>query len=474
MPYLNQCLKNSYPKLVADKEDMKQKTFIFPILVLILTVLACQSAKKTMETPAIPETPETIVTELTLATPTTLVIPTETTVPSVSTTSTEPAAPIANPPADLTVPEKYQQLFDSIKNQLDNVESSLAKIDSPVKKPVVFSAELITADSNRGEGLLAEQTLKFSQLYLDRLQAIGVTGVKISVQYPLLTPDFPNYEKYLAFFKKIAGEVRSRNMTLTVQASILFANTPFSNLTVDYSGLTFTEFLQKDRQMVETILKEMQPDYLILIGEPDTAVTLTGLKEFNDPQKINLMLDTLTESLPKGKTLIGAGAGTWSPPAIFEVIAKHPGVDFVSLHVYPMSAEILASTLQAAEIARNNQKKVIFSEAWLYKTDIPRGGDHVANSEAIFRLDTFSFWTPLDQQFIKLMTELARKTDADLVSFFWSPYLFNTLDYAPADDMLPSNQLRRLSNKAAVDALLNGQVSEIGKYLSQTITQYNQ
>jgi len=38
--------------------------------------------------------------------------------------------------------------------------------------------------------------------------------------------------------------------------------------------------------MAHLVVRELHPDYLGLITEPDTQAKLTGLKELNQPQKL--------------------------------------------------------------------------------------------------------------------------------------------------------------------------------------------
>jgi hypothetical protein len=188
--------------------------------------------------------------------------------------STTPASAAANPIPSASappVPAPYQQTYADLNNYL-NRDLALVGV-STQHYSTTFAAELIVADDNRGTALLDPQTLAATARYLDRLQSLGIKGVKSAIQYPLLTPTFPRYAEYLSFYRSVSRLIRERGMTWTIQASVLLANTPFSEFTYDFSGLTFEQFETQDWAMVQTIISELKPDYLSIIAEPETAAT---------------------------------------------------------------------------------------------------------------------------------------------------------------------------------------------------------
>ncbi|MEW5941121.1 MAG: hypothetical protein AB1750_15760 [Chloroflexota bacterium] len=371
------------------------------------------------------------------------------------------------PPA--TVPEKYQALYDYLDQTLDADLATLRADPGAGRADTIFAAELIVANGNRGEDLLRPETLPAVTLYLDRLQAMGVRGVKNPIPYPLLKPDFPRSEEYLEFYRNVAKEIRAHDMTWTVQAGILFANLPFSPVAYDFSQLTFEQYKGEDRAMVETILRELQPDYLVLMGEPDTQANLTGLREFNDPQKGVELVNYLLDGLDRGATKICAGTGSWTPPEYARLLSEKTSLDCVSIHVYPVNPQFIQNALRMAQDARANGKSVIVPESWLYKTDQPGGGEDVAATADIFKLDAYSFWTPLDRKFIQMMADFAGKADVDFLSFFWSQFFFAYVDYAPSLDDASYSEIRERSNRAASEALARGELSPLGQFYQTLI-----
>jgi len=218
---------------------------------------------------------------------------------------------IAGAPARTDVPLEYQNLYSSLKENLDDYETYLNSQCESEHHPIIFAAELLPANSNRGTELLAPRTLQSTILFLDRLHELGVQGVTIPVHYPLYTPDFPNYQGYVQFYRQVVQEIRKRDMKLDVESAVLFANTPFSTIDLSYAGLTFEKFKVERKQMIVAIIQDLQPDYLNLGAEPDTQYQLTGLKELNSPERYTEYINYVLDGLTRGNTKIGAGIGTW-------------------------------------------------------------------------------------------------------------------------------------------------------------------
>ena len=383
--------------------------------------------------------------------------------------SSEPKTTEAPAPESTSIPAKYQSLYDALDRNLD-ADLALVQPDPGAgHHDTIFGAELIVANGNRGEALLEPSTLDGVKLYLDRLYAMGVRGVKNPIPYPLLAESFPRSQEYLEFYRSVGKEIRSRGMTWTVQAGIIFTNTPFSPIDFDFSQMTYEQYKQEDRAVVETILRELQPDYLSLMGESDTQANLTGMQEFNDPQKGVEFVNYILDGLDRGSTKICAGTGSWTPAAYAQALAEQTSLDCISIHVYPVNPQFIQNALAMAEYAHANGKSVIVPESWLYKIDQPDGGDNVAATADIFKLDAFSFFAPLDQKFFEMMVDFVDKAEVDFISFFWSQFLFSYADYSPALDNGSYETIRDTSNQASYQALLKGDLSPLGEYYRMLI-----
>ena len=91
------------------------------------------------------------------------------------------------------------------------------------------------------------------------------------------------------------------------------------------------------------------------------------------------------------------------------------------------------------------------SEIWLYKAignDVLGG---VATTPNIFGRDAFSFWAPLDQKFLEVMTKFAQSKGIEYISPFWTKYLFAYLDYEThknksAGELLSTGDIESVKN----------------------------
>ncbi len=105
-----------------------------------------------------------------------------------------------------SVPQPFVALYNELETQISKLENSLPIITDKNHDPI-FAAELLTANSNRGKNLLAPNVIIGLNYELDRLEELGVDGVVISVNFPLLFPGFhedsSDQGAYLIFIKKL-------------------------------------------------------------------------------------------------------------------------------------------------------------------------------------------------------------------------------------------------------------------------------
>lgn len=366
------------------------------------------------------------------------------------------------------VPPEYAELYSVLETSLNNYDAYLASLNSEVTYPVVYGAELLPANSNRGESLLAPQTMNAVELFLDRFQQLGIQGVTVPVSYPLYTPHFPRYEEYVQFFKQVAQKVREHGMTLALESSIIFGNTPFSTLQISYDGLTFEKFKSERRYMVQAIIQDLQPDYLNLGAEPDTQYQLTGLEEFNSPQKYVEYVNYVLDGLDRGATKIGAGIGTWGKTDYVTLLATETSLDSIHVHVYPVTGDYMTKILTIADIAHKYGKSVVMDEAWLYKIANPTASS-VPTSPEIFGRDIFSFWAPLDQKFLSLMAKSAQIANIEYISPFWTTFFFAYVEYTPEIADLSYQEASSLVNQIAAANILSGTYTSTGLHYGQLI-----
>lgn len=354
-------------------------------------------------------------------------------------------------PAQAPVPPEYADLYALVESKLKTAESYLSAHWGGIKHSVVFSTELLAANSNQGEHVLREQAWPSILFNLDRIQFLGVRAVKVAVKYPILMPQFPRSAEYLALYKKLGDELRRRNIKFLVQMTPGFKPSALSSLPVEpyYANLTLERYKREKRQMAEIIIREIRPDYLTVENEPKTAQENTGLPF--TVQNFTEIVRYILDGLDRAGVLVGAGAGTWDNLAYFESLARNTSVDYIDIHIYPVNFDFLIDrTLQIAALARQYHKKLFLGEAWLYKSrDAELFGPPVAAAPGLIARDVFSFWEPLDVQFLETVWKLVHYLKIDFASFFWMRYFFGYVEYTERTKSLSPAELFQLANLEA-------------------------
>lgn len=368
----------------------------------------------------------------------------------------------------LGIPGDYRSLYSELDEKIDDFNSSTqSEWDGSSYDNLVFGAELLTANGNLGEGLLTEQAFEGNVLLIQGFKKMGVGGVKISLNYPLLTEEFPRSDEYLEFYRKVLQELRKNDMRVLIQVSPIFADPAFSSLEVDYSGLTLESYQQGKRQQLEIIISELRPDYITVSQEPSTAAGNTGLAELNSVEGFVSTVEKVIEGLNPPETLIGAGVGTWEDTEFITELSQNPNIDFIDLHIYPLDSgfrNYLEQTVEMTDIAKSHGKKVVIGELWLSKASAKEisGGGGIASSIDRFKRDAFSFWEPLDSKFLETMMDLAHYKEFEFVSPFWTKYFFAYLDYSEENDALPYSRIAIESSRAAGQNIASGDFTQTG------------
>jgi hypothetical protein len=367
-----------------------------------------------------------------------------------------PAAALAAAP----VPTEYQALYDSLSRQLDEFDRTVQPRCKAGTKPVMFAAELLSANSNIGEKLLTDANFEGAKVYLDAMQRMGITGVTISLSYPFFTPGFSNNDRYLDFYKKVIQECRARKMKVLIDNGNPFFNTPFSDVNYSLKGITLEKWRVGKRQTTETILKELRPDYLSVSNEPSTEDMLLGIRQ--TPAQYAQTVAYIINGLKQESTLLAAGTGTWSDMNYIRELVKLPELDYIDMHIYPL--KYLEGTLTAADIATSAGKKLVIGEMWLYKvrdTEITDLGQ-IATQTTMFGRDVYSFWAPLDGRFLQVMARMSECTGYEFITPFWSTCLFGYVDYDSSKN-LSYGELRQKHNREAYANMLKGGLSASGE-----------
>jgi hypothetical protein len=326
------------------------------------------------------------------------------------------------------VPAKFQRLYDELAAVLDRFESSLRSTRRG--RGVTLGGEVLPANAHRGEGLFKDPTaLKGSLLFIDRLKDLGAGGVSLSLSYPMLTDRDPNAERYWSFYEALAREIRQRGLKLHVKTGPIFPAKEFTELKVDYSKLDAPTYFRERARMSRDIAARLRPDYLSIANEPTSEMHILKIK-FSADDYTRYVADTL-RGMKRSGVLVGAGAGNWDSTDYVERFARQTDVDYIDIHVYPLASsreDYLQRAVEMARIARRAGKRVVVGEAWLYKAS-PRGLNRNPTAASVFANDVYSFWAPLDSQFLEALAKMAQAEGIEYVSPFWTKYFFGYLEF---------------------------------------------
>ncbi len=396
-----------------------------------------------------------------------------------------------------TVPKAYADLYKQLEAKLQKTSERIDHLWDKSKAPVDFSAEMLTANANRGVQLLQPTALGDVRMEILRLQELGTRAVTLSINFPVLYEPFhqfngTNYQAFLDFYKRVVEDARGRNLKVIVETG----SGIFPGVYSQGSGLKAKEFyatiksLEEYREqrtaMALAIARELRPDYLSLTEEPDTEAKLTS-QPVNSPRTYTGIVAYEVKKLREAGATdvkLGAGVGTWQRQADEWVrsYAENTGVDYIALHVYPINSlnprgrfDLLWQLFTLADIARAAGKPVGVGECWLHKTsDRELTRLNSITDPTAFERDIYSFWQPLDTQFLSVMVQGAHWKKFVFLSPFWTRMLYGGyVDYDAARRLEHGPQgaanLFALSNRRAAEGLRAGTFSATGEAYGRMI-----
>jgi len=374
-------------------------------------------------------------------------------------------AAVASVPPD--VPDEYRALYAELDARLTAFLGTLpaGRGERPLR-----AASLLTVNAHVGEKLFSEPWQRTHRLCLDRLRALGAEAIVLEASYPIFTPGFHDAREYLDFYVGIAEEIRRRGMKVIVKHNTLLPGYTALPVGRYYRGLEPSRFGKERYAEAARIVDAVRPEYLSLVGEPGTHNDATGLKLSVEQWVgyVDLVVKQLRRDLPRHATLLGAGAGTWESARYFEGYARIAALDYVDLHIYPLSNGVQDYLQTAAAWVRrvrqiDSAKRAVVGEMWLYKAGIRELRQTAAN-KTIFARDAFRFWEPLDVKFLRAVEGLARAERIELYAPFWTRYFFAYLDEPPRELAGKSpDEVMELANRAAFAAMTAGRTTATGR-----------
>ncbi len=394
-------------------------------------------------------------------------------------------------------PEAYADLYAQLEAKLQRTSERIDRQWDKSTAPVDFSAEMLTANSNRGVQVVQPVALAGMRLEVQRLAELGVKAVTLSINFPVLYEPFhqfngTDYQAFLDFYKRGVETARTRKLKVIVEmGSGIFPGVYSRGSDLNAKGFyakikSIEEYRNQRTAMALVIARELRPDCLSLGEEPDTEAQLTGL-HVNDVRTSTRIVAYEVKTLREagiGDVKIGAGVGTWQRQADDWVssYARDTGVDYITLHVYPINSlspsgpyDLLWQLFTLADIARANGKPVGVGECWLHKTrDRELRQINSITDPTLFERDIYSFWEPLDTQFLRVMVKGAHWKRFVFLSPFWSRMLYGGyVDYDEAQRVMrgPEGAARLFasSNRRAAEGLKAGTFSRTGQAYGRMI-----
>ncbi|MCE7927873.1 MAG: hypothetical protein DYG91_05135 [Chloroflexi bacterium CFX7] len=392
--------------------------------------------------------------------------------------SSPASSPTPTPFPPEPVPARYQAAWNELDAALSEFEKASPASSAPAAGVGAPAASLIIADGNRGTALLAPATLDATRLYLDRLREFGITGIELQVSFPLLQPDFPNHDRYLAYYRGVMGFARERGIEVLVETGPIFTNSQFTDVAVDFGKMTPAQYFAGRKQQIVTIATELRPDYIAIGTEPNNETAFAGIRFTNAEYVafVNATVAAVQMALgpASDQVKLGVGTGTWEFD-LFRDMVEGTSVDFHDIHIYPLTGKggnQLQVARSMARLAAGRGRAAIIGESWLYKATAAevRSNPGAATAE-IFRRDAFSFWRPLEVRLIRAVLSIGSEFRSPLVSMWGGRFLFYQTEWSEDVDRLGYAETMAEIGPATYQAWVAGTLSRLGEEVKAMIAQ---
>ena len=354
------------------------------------------------------------------------------------------------------VPPAFQDVYTNLNNYLVSFNSTLNSQWNGVKYPVLFTANLYDADANGGPQVVANNNcLTDVEVQLQELKAMGVQGVMVQVGFPMLYAPFfssqSQYQQFVTFYENVAAAVRAQGLKLLVDSEALRNGTVLAGWDTGpfYASLNWAQYQQARAQTAVVVAQTMQPDYMVLLEEPDSEATNSGQSDVNTvagaTSMLSLMLSSLQQAGVSGVKL-GAGVGIWLPQyeQFIQSFLSLP-VDFIDMHASDINYDVLPNALTIASMAAAAGKPVTHGQAWLRK--VADGELPFLSDDQILARTPYSFWAPLDAYYVQTMENLAYFTQMSFLNVYQSLYFWAYLSYGPGTAIMTPSQILNLETQ---------------------------
>jgi len=361
----------------------------------------------------------------------------------------------------------YQELDESIQNAVQLYPLTNMKA-CPLFAPELFMAGsglyILSSDPKNWRDLLAT---------IDAFKLMKMEAVSVMIAAPDLT--IGDSTALIAFYQRLISEIHSRGMKLYIEH---FDNPPFSphahkGWKENPNGKA--DFLMMREKELSMIYRKIKPDFLSIITEPETMMRWSQLSFSTDELAnwVRQISGKLKETKESPTTLLGAGAGVWESDDLVLQLAQCANLDYIDIHMYNLKSTPLTIVSKLDSIIHKIRKinpgmKITIGETWLYKHSVKEVPSMYA--ETFFR-DNFSFWSVLDQNYLKLLMGIAQKENIAVITPYFSQYFFTYYNYGDIDarnlPQWPASVF--ISWKKALESIHMNQISSTGKEISSIL-----
>ncbi len=373
-----------------------------------------------------------------------------------------------------SVPSSYQSLYSELQGDITSFSQAMSASGNGGTYPTLFAAQALTANSDQASALLGASYYSGTVLpELQELQALGVKAVAVHINFPILYQPYysdpQQFQAFVSFYQQVAQQIHSSGMQMIVETTVASASAGSNGGTYQqyYAGLSWNDYMNGRAQQAVNVAQLIQPDFMSVITEPDSESQNSGQANAGTPSGSLQELQTILAALQAANATsvpVGAGAGTWiNSFSTYIQNAISTSVSYIDLHMYSVSYSFPENALSAAAMAHAAGLPITMSETWCKKISAAQlqGTVGALNNQNVDALGTFSFWEPLDQQYLQSLVTMSQVGQFEFVSPFWTGQFFAYLDYGQYGSQ-STNQTLIAAQNAAGNARQLGAFSALG------------
>jgi hypothetical protein len=362
------------------------------------------------------------------------------------------------------VPKKHQALYTQLRGQLAAFASQIPEPATPGS--VLRGAAWTAAGCDPVPTLLDEPRRQRAMRELDALQQVGVQLVTLEVCYPLLSEPFHDSRLTLEHYANLANAVRMRGMRLLVRSRALPPTDGSIVARRYYLHLPKQRYFSERYEEAKAVALALQPDFLTLVTDPqqDAAGLKLSLRDWRG--YLRKTTAALHAQLGDFVPALGAGIALSDSAELVDMLAAIPGLAYVELRVDRLATpqdNLLPRLLSWPERIRTIDpgKRILIGAAWLYKASPQEAA--VPPQLGIIARDVYSFWAPLDIEFLRVLMRVAHARNVEAVVVAQPRYFFAYLDFFdPTTFRATPLLLMELAQRQASDAMGAGRLSQTG------------